>query len=125
MTLDSLALVTYPVLLVIAGFLIKNWIKDFKESVKTFQVTMVDTVKELKNLIEKYSDNQRICQLSLATTYRTKAEAEKDWRDFKLEADKDWRDMRTEQSDHYKDIYARIEELNTRLTKTETRRYER
>lgn len=123
MTLDSLALVTYPVLLVIAGFLIKNWIKDFKDSVKTFQVTMVDTVKELKVLIEKYSENQRICQLSLATTYRTKAEAEKDWREFKIEVDKDWRDMKTEQSDHHKAIYARIEELNTRLSKAEMKRY--
>lgn len=125
MTLDSLMLGTYSVLLVVVGFLIKNWIKDFKESVKTFQVTMVDTVKELKNLIERYSENQRICQLSLATTYRTKAEAEKDWREFKLEADKDWRDMRAEQSEHYKAIYARIEELNTRVSKAETRRYER
>lgn len=125
MTLDSLALVTYPVLLVVVGFLIKNWIKDFKESVKVFQDTVVDTIKELKKLVEKYSDNQRECQLSLATTYRTKAEAEKDWREFKLEVDKDWRDMKTEQSEHHKAIYAHIDELNTRLSKAEARCRER
>lgn len=45
---------------------------------------------EIKKAIEKYSEQQRLCQLSLATTYRTRGEAEKAWaQHIAEEADQD------------------------------------
>lgn len=61
MTLDNIALVTYPGLLLILAFFVRSWMADIKRA------------------IEKYSEQQRLCQLSLATTYRTREEAEKAW----------------------------------------------
>jgi len=66
-TLDNLALVTYPVLLVVLAFFVRKWMDDIKKA------------------IEKYSEQQRLCQLSLATTYRTRAEAERAWAQHILE----------------------------------------
>lgn len=108
MNLADLALVTYPVLLVIAGFLIKNYVKDFKESVKDFQSTMTAAVKELKMLIERYAEMQRLCQLSLAANYRTKAESEKDWKD-----------LRMEQVENRRAMYTRLDDMNARLIAVE------
>lgn len=61
MTLDSLALVTYPALLLVLAYFVKRWMDD------------------LKTTVERYGEQQRTCQLSLATTYRTKTDAEKSW----------------------------------------------
>ena len=61
MTLDNLALVTYPALLLVLAYFVKRWMDDLKSTVK------------------EYGDQQRTCQLALATTYRTKSDADRAW----------------------------------------------
>lgn len=56
----TLALISYPALLGLLAFFMKRWID------------------RLEKIIERLVENQNTCQLSLAKTYRSKAEAEAD-----------------------------------------------
>lgn len=77
---STVALVSYPALLGLLAFFMKRWID------------------RLEKIIEKLVDNQNVCQLSLAKTYRTKAEAESD-------STRQW---------------TKIDDLGNRMTRVET-----
>jgi predicted nucleic acid-binding Zn-ribbon protein len=59
-TLAHLSMVLNPVLLALLGYMLKRWIE------------------RLEDLLAEFRKSQTECQLSLARTYRTKAEAEAD-----------------------------------------------
>lgn len=87
LNLADLALVTYPALLGVAMYFCKRWMDN------------------VSTKIDKYGDQQRVCQLSLVTTFRTKTEAEKEWgRHLDDESEQD----------------KRIDDLHTRVTRLET-----
>ncbi len=70
----------------VAVFFIKRWLNDSQKG-----------VDELRAMMKTYSDQQHQCQLSLATTFRTRADAKDD-------SDKQWR---------------RIDDTDRRLTRLE------
>lgn len=68
MTIEKLALVSYPALLLVIVFFVRQWMD-----------AVVVGQRETRAAIERYEEKQRTCQITLATTYRTKIEAEKSW----------------------------------------------
>lgn len=94
MNFNDLALVTYPILLCIIGYMVKRWVDGLKEQ-----------LNELKALIQMYAVSQTSCQLSLREVYRTKGESAKDWAEHKADEEKQW---------------GRIDDHEKRLTTLET-----
>lgn len=77
MNFNDLALVTYPILLCIIGYMVKRWVDGLKEQ-----------LNELKALIQRYAVSQTSCQLSLREVYRTKDESSKEWSEHKSHEEK-------------------------------------
>lgn len=78
---QEIAIWLNPILIVVVAFFIKRWMDGITASMKV------------------YSEQQRQCQLSLATTFRTKADAKDD-------SDKQWKKI-----DDHGDRLARVETL--------------